>query len=66
MENCTRPYLFFSRVVRELEAVKQEAAILKDQMTNVKHDIEKVCKCSKSESEISLTWIALWLLPLKL
>ena len=32
----------YFRVVRELEAVKQEAAILKDQMTNVKHDIEKV------------------------
>ena len=35
--------LMYFRVVRELEAVKQEAAILKDQMTNVKHDIEKVC-----------------------
>ena len=30
------------RVGRELDAVKQEASLLRDQMTMVKHDIEKV------------------------
>ncbi|KAH3692541.1 conserved oligomeric Golgi complex subunit 7-like [Dreissena polymorpha] len=30
------------RVMREIEAVKQEAALLQDQMASVKHDIQKV------------------------
>ena len=32
----------YCRVSRELDAVKQEASLLRDQMTMVKHDIEKV------------------------
>ena len=31
------------RVMRELEAVKQESALLQDQMRMVKEDVQKVC-----------------------
>lgn len=33
------------RVVRDVEAVRQEATLLREQMHIVKEDIKKVCKC---------------------
>lgn len=41
-ESCQQTVQNLPRVVRELEAVKQEASLLQDQMTMVKTDIEKV------------------------
>lgn len=34
--------MYCCRVIRELDAVKQEAALLQDQMKMVKQDIQKV------------------------
>ena len=35
-------YCFCFRVVRELDAIRQEASLLQDQMASVKKDIQKV------------------------
>ena len=45
----------YCRVSRELDAVKQEASLLRDQMTMVKHDIEKVSFTLKTRKKTLFT-----------
>ena len=46
----------YCRVSRELDAVKQEASLLRDQMTMVKHDIEKVSFALKTRKKTLDGW----------
>lgn len=41
-ESCQQAITNLPRVMRELDAVRQEAILLQDQMKMVKYDIEKV------------------------
>lgn len=43
--------MYCCRVIRELDAVKQEAALLQDQMKMVKQDIQKVSMSVKYRAE---------------
>ena len=42
--NCRTDHAFPCRVLRDVEAVRQEASLLRDQMQIVKEDIKKVCE----------------------
>lgn len=48
--------MYCCRVIRELDAVKQEAALLQDQMKMVKQDIQKVFMSVKYRADNFSKW----------